>query len=185
MLHQRLEGHEAGRAAVFVDDQRFTDAAPLHGGEQIVGAQRLGDRERLARERAGRRSRVVLRRRFEQIGDVQHPDHVVEVVPVHRQEVVAAPPDLFDDRVARHVGGDGGELGPRHHHLAGREVGEVEHAVKHLLFPLLEDARLLAGGDEHLELLLGVDQRMPSGSFQAEQADDGAAGTVQQTDEGP
>ena len=50
--------------------------------------------------------------------------------------------------------GHGDELGARHHHLAGREIGEAEHAVEHLLLLLLEDAGLLARRHEHLQLFL-------------------------------
>jgi len=42
-LHQRLKSDQAGRAAVFVDDQSFADAKPSHRGKQVVGRQRLRD----------------------------------------------------------------------------------------------------------------------------------------------
>ena len=70
------------------------------------------------------------------------------------------------------VGSERRQLGARHHHLAGGEIGEAEHTVEHLLFLLLEDARLLAGRDEHLQLLFGVDHRAAVGAVEAERPDD-------------
>ena len=59
-------------------------------------------------------------------------------------------------------------------------VGEAEDAVEHLFFVLLEDARLLAGGHEHLQLCFRVHHGVAAGASQAEHVHDGAADAVQQ-----
>ena len=69
---------------------------------------------------------------------------------------MSAAGDLADERVARRRRRDRDDLGARHHHLSGREIGEAEDAVEHLLFVFLEDAGFLAGRHEHLELFFGV-----------------------------
>ena len=64
------------------------------------------------------------------------------------------------------------ELGARHHHLAGGEIGEAEDAVEHLLFLLLEHAGFLARRHQHLQLFFGVHHRVAAAAAQAEQVDD-------------
>ena len=112
---------------------------------------------------------------------MQHADDVVQVVAVDRQARVAAAArsaSMSSSRVAS--AGDGDQLGARHHHLAGRQIGEAEDAVEHLLLVLLEDARFLARGHQHLQLLFRVHHRVAAAAAQAEHADDGAARAVQQ-----
>jgi hypothetical protein len=116
---------------------------------------------------------------------VQHADDVVDVRTVHRQTRVPAARDLRDDVAQRRMGGDGDELGARHHHLPGGQIGEAEDAVEHLLLLLLEHAGFLARGHQHLQLFFGVHHRAVVGAFQAERGDDRVSGAVDEADERP
>ena len=126
------------------------------------------------------------RERPHEVGHVQHADDVVEVVAIDGQRGCAGRGrSASTSVVARRVGRDRDQLGARHHHLAGRQVGEAEHAVEHLLFVLLEHARFLARGHQHLQLFFRVHHRVAAAAVQAEHADDGPARAVQQPDERP
>ena len=61
--------------------------------------------------------------------------------------------------LGRHLDRDADHLGPRHHHVRGLLVGEVEHLVEHLALVLLD----LAVRRRHLEqhLQLGLRVRLP------------------------
>ena len=82
------------------------------------------------------------------------PDDVVELAAIDGQARVASAPDTIDDLAHRRVRPHRRHFRARHHHLGRGELGEVEHAVQHLLFFLFEHARLLARSHEHLQLFL-------------------------------
>ena len=114
---------------------------------------------------------------------MQHAHHVVEVVAIDGQARVAPARDLRDQVVECRLRRDRDELGARNHHLARGQVREAEHAVEHLLFLLLEDARLLAGGHQHLQLFFRVHHRAAVGAAEAEHLDHPLRGAVHQPDE--
>ena len=98
------------------------------------------------------------------------PIDVVQIAAVDRQARVAVRESTSTTIVARGASaGDGDDLGARHHHLAGGEIGEPEDAVEHLFLLLLEDARLLAGRHQHLQLFLRMHHRVAAGAAQPEQ----------------
>ena len=61
-------------------------------------------------------------------------------------------------------------LGARDHDLVRHDVGELEDPLDHLLFALFQKPALLAGGDEHLELVFRVDQTVLPLPVQPDQA---------------
>ena len=91
--------------------------------------------------------------------------------------------DEIDDLGDRRVGPDRRHLGSRHHHFRRGELGEMEHAMEHLLFVFLEHAGLLARRHEHLELFFRMNQSMTAGGLQPEHPDDRPAHGVQRADE--
>ena len=171
-LHQPFERHEAGRSSVLVDHDAFAHAALAHRRQQIVGRHRLRHRQRVARDLAGADVPAPGGKRLEDVDRVQDADHVVEIVTIDGKDGISAARDDLEQRLARRVGRNGDQLGARNHHLPGRQVGEVEDPVEHLLFALLEDARFLARGHQHLQLFFGVHERVSAGSAHAEQVDD-------------
>ena len=184
-FHERLEGDEPRRAAVLVDDQRFARAPPPHLAEQVVGAQRLGDREHLAGEPAGGHRVVARRQGFQHIVHVQHAEYIVEIAAVDRQARVAPLADLHDELAQRRLGGERDQLRARDHHLARGEIGEAEDAVEHLFLLLFEHARFLACRDQHLQLFFRMDHRTAVAAPHAQRLDDALRRSVDDPDERP
>ena len=116
---------------------------------------------------------------------MKNADDVVHVVLVDRQDAVTTTADLLEELMPRGVRRDSDEFGTWHHGLARRQIGEVEDAVEHLLFLFFEDAGLLAGRHQHLQLLFRVHEGMAAGSMNTNQVRDGASSGVQQTNKRP
>ena len=91
----------------------------------------------------------------EQVLCVEDADDVVDGVPVNRVTRVGSLGHLPEHLV--HGGRDGERrgLGARDHHVAGRDVAEIEHVADHLGLVVIERAGHLAFGDDELHLGLG------------------------------
>ena len=83
------------------------------------------------------------------------------------------------------VDAHGDELGPRHHYLSRRQIGEAEDAVQHLFFLLFEHAGFLAGRHEHLQLFFRVDAAAMAFAVHAETGHNRLRGRMQEVDERP
>ena len=128
---------------------------------------------------------VAAAERLHQLDDVQHADHVVEVLAVDRQPRRLAAADLRQQVAQPRVGVDGDQLGARNHHLAGGQIGEAEHAVQHLFFLLLEHPRFLARGHQHLQLFFRVDHPAVIAAAQPQHPHHALRRAVHQPDERP
>ena len=77
------------------------------------------------------------------------------------------------------------QLGSRHHHVMGSQVGQVERPLDSLLRRVAHHARFSARGHGKLQLLRGLDEGMAGGWFDSEQAHDGVPQAVEGRDREP
>ena len=144
----------------------------------------VGHGQRFAGERGGIDIGPPRRDRFQQIDDVQDADDVVQARRDRPARGVYPPREISSMSASRGIDRRHGDhLRPRHHHLPGRQIGEAEHAMEHLLLALFEHAGLLAGRHQHLQLFFRVHHRVAAAALQPERPDDRLAGAVQQADE--
>ena len=96
----------------------------------------------------------------ENVLHVQNAYDMVQVAIVQREATVPRLINYLHNFRERGIYGDRYKLGARQHHLASREISQVEHAPDHLLLFLFEQSGLPARTDEYLQFLGRVDVRM-------------------------
>ncbi len=152
-FHDVLQGHQARRAAVFVEQNGDVLLALPKAREQIIHPDGVGHEQRLAHQLAERRLPIGRQAHGRhQILHVQNADDVIEIIFVDgifvvmmlRREVAHFP----DRRV--HIQRD--HFGARHHHLMRRHLAKVEDGVDHLAFFRFEHAAFFTGVHQHLQL---------------------------------
>jgi hypothetical protein len=126
LLEHVLDRHEAGRAAVLVDDDRRLDLPALKLAQQLGNALRLRRERRRPHVRGHAIDVGAAVREQQQILHEDDADDVVEVVVEDRDARVALLAELgaqiADGRVVR----DGDQIGARRHDLAHQRVAEVD-----------------------------------------------------------
>ena len=120
-----------------------------------------------------------------QVLDVDVADGVVHVVLVDRVAGVVAHGHLLQRLRDGHLGGQGGHLGAGHHDVAHGVLAEGQGSAHDGLLHLVDVAPLLAGRDDHAELLLGVGQLGLRGRLDVDQSQQGGGGAVEQPDDRP
>src|SRR5262249_2070929 len=120
---------EAGRAAIFVDDDRDLGLLALELLEELGYALALGDDNRGAQERP-HRSCIVRRVEADEILDENEPDGVVEALVENRDSRVLLLPE------ARAEFPDGrrliqrNDVRPRRHDFADQRIAEIDDALE-------------------------------------------------------
>ena len=164
LLEQVLEGDEAGRAAVLVDDDGEVHLLLAHLPQQLGhplglgheprrsghGAdrdRRRGRRARPARGPSGRRRR---RRRR-------------SIVPVTGKRLKPLRMATSTTSEMRKSPAHGDHVGPGHHHLADDRVAELEERLDELALLGLDHLALDGEVGDGEELLLGEERARPSG----------------------
>ena len=154
-LDEVLERHDAGRAAVFVDDDSEVELACLHLAHERGDTFRLGDVVRRSAHLAHGAVLLAASNRADQVLGERDPDHVVEALVEHRDAAVAGLDGPFEHR--SDFGGvlDRDDVGPGHHHLSHDRVTELDDRVDER--PLVTFDRLVLRGDvgERQQLGLG------------------------------
>jgi hypothetical protein len=108
--------------------------------------------------------------RAEEVADVEDADDVVQRVAVHGVARVGRVDHRRERLLGRKLDREGDHLGPRHHHVVGFLVGEVEDLVEHLLLRLLDLLRLR---DDQADVLFRVHGQAGGRGLDAEQARNG------------
>ena len=118
LLEHVLDGHQAGGAAVLVDDDRHLHLPALHLLEQLGHALALGHEVRRPHQRRHRIGVAPPARQHQQVLDEDDADDVVEVVAVDRDARVLLLAEQRAQLAERRVGADRDDVGPRRHDLA-------------------------------------------------------------------
>ena len=171
LLEQVLERDDALHRAVLVDDDRHVlvlrrNSVRSAARSFVSGTMYAGRRIRV--EHDGRDAVVV--HRGEEVAHVEDADDVVERLAVDRVARVRRVDHRAQHVLGRHVDRDRHDLGPRHHHVRGLLVGEVEDLVEHLPLVVLEDARLRRSGNDQAEVRLTVRDHAGGRGVDAERA---------------
>ena len=189
-----LRGQVADDGFQHIDERHHAlDAAELIGHERGVPArffERLEQLDAVHRLRHDeRRRQEVFEAGLDADGRVRpqglhrhHAEHLVAVVLIDRKMRVAAGDDLAPVDLLGVVDVEENDLRPRRHDRGDGQLVEAEHALDHLLFGLVEDARLEALLNQDVHLLVrhggfaatceaeGLEQEVGDG---AEDFDDG------------
>src|SRR5215211_7406925 len=146
LLEQVLHGHDALGAAVLVDHNGQGLAFALEPTQGVQNPDRLGQGQRRP-NMVGHAAAGV-----DQVDQVGHPDHVVQVAPVDRRPAMGGRHQRPDRVLNWRVGGHGDHLATWHQHVAQDPLGEPQRAD--------QDGAVLGaeaglGGDQVADLLLG------------------------------
>ncbi len=149
LLEEVLDGHQAGRPAVLVEDDREVDLPPLELVEQVVHAHRLGHEDRRAQDRAkGRPLGGGTLEERQQVLGVQDPDDLVDRLLVDRDPAVALIDERVDRLLERRTRRQRDHRDARDHDLVDALVAELDDRLDHLLLLGLEDPLLATTLDE-------------------------------------
>ena len=154
LLQQILHGHQAGGAAVLVNDDGQVNLPALHIPEELVGAHRLGHKvgrpEQLP-HRLGLRPAGI----DEPLPGAEQADDVVGVLLIDREPGQAG--GLYGglDLLGRVVHPQHLHVGAVNHHVLGGHVVKLEDVLDHLFLAGLDGALLLADVHHHADALLG------------------------------
>ncbi len=154
LLHEVLEGGDAGGAAVLVDDDGHLVATAAQLPEQRVEGDGLRHPEGLRLDGADRHLGPSVARDRHRLLHVHEPDDVVDAVVARHREAgeAGAPRELEDVRRGRRARDDG-QPGPRRHHVGGGVAGEAERAGEQRRGVAVEHALHGAAAYERGELL--------------------------------
>src|SRR5215204_1584539 len=161
-LDDVFEGHEAGDAAVLVDDHGEMVRLELHLAEQCIGLHRVGHEHRRAHELAD--GEVVgverpLEPEAREIAEIQDAADVVGVTLDHGNARIPGLQEQGHGLPEVRGGVDRDHVGARHHHLADDGVVELEDRVDELAVALFEHVELGCLVDHAEQLLLAGDAR--------------------------
>src|SRR5581483_4686016 len=181
LLEDVRQRHDAGRPAELVDDDRETRALPPELREGLIEPERLRDERHAPHEIAGLRVGGAVD--ADEILHVDHADHVVQVLAIHREAREAGLARHGDEAAEIEVLRDGGDLRARDHHLPHDRVGEIERVADDDAFALLQHTLPRRSRDEHLELLVAVHVEVSS-RLRAHRTEHRGGAPVHQPDEG-
>ena len=153
-LRDVLDGDQASRAAVLVDDDRDVHPVALHLLEQVIGrlaVRHIRGRPHHILHRDGRPGRI-MGDPPRDVLEVEHPDDVVSVLTNHRDPRVARPQKQIQALTAGLVAIDDHHVGARNHHFPGDRVPEVDDAVDHPSLVGLDEFTVARDVDEGTQL---------------------------------
>ena len=163
LLEHVLERDDPLHVAVLVDDDRHVLVRAAELGQERRDVLRLRDDVRGPQDLLDLDvGHAALVHRVQEIAQVEDADDVLGRLPVDRVARVRRLQHRPQALLGRQVGGQRDDLGPRHHHVLGLLVGEVEDLVEHLLLLLLELALDRRALEQHLQLGLRVDRALGS-----------------------
>ena len=156
LLDQILHRHQAGGAAVLVDNDRHVVLVALHLVEEFIGLLAEGDE-------AGGTEQFLQFKLFwlaggdklEQILDMEDPEDVVEIPLVDRQAGEFLAGDRLQGGGQGGVVGQGDDFGTVDHQLGDFGVVELQDVVDHRLLGGADHPFFLAFVDHHADFLLG------------------------------
>ncbi len=154
LLDDVLEGHEAGGAAVLVDDDREVEAVALHLPQERGDPLGLGHEVRRTGQLGHRSLLVAVALGSHQVLGVDDADDVVDATSGHGQ-----PAEAVEEHDLHGVGhaelrGHRDHVRPRHHHLAHDRVAQLDHRLDELALLGLDDVLLDGEVRDGEELLL-------------------------------
>ncbi len=168
-LDDVLQGDDAGRAAVLVDDDGdgLLAAQPR---QQRAHGQRLGDQQGGLRDAADGGAQPVVGGHREGVLEVHHADDLVDPLPVDGEAGQAGGAGEVDDVLRGGGGLQRADLHARRHDVLGGQVGQRQGPYEEVGGVLLQGAGLgrvagqgdqLAGGAGGGQLLGGLDAQGP------------------------
>ncbi|OIQ69251.1 hypothetical protein GALL_491480 [mine drainage metagenome] len=125
-LDQILDRHQPVDPAIFIDHQRKMHPLQPHLRQQVQHRHLRRHHQRLAHDRL-QRERLRPADIGEHVLDVDHADHIVQLLPVHRQAGVSVVADQFDRLCQRHIRPHRHDIRARHHHVVGRCFPQPQH----------------------------------------------------------
>ena len=165
LLHHVLEGHDAGVAAVLVQDDGHLEPVAAQQGEQRVEPQAVGDDGRLDHDVLDAGGRALVDGQRDRVLDVDGADHGVLVVE-DREAGQAGLAGQLDDGAGPVPLLDGRGAHPRRHDLPGGAGAELDAALHELgglgvqgalVGGALHEGGELLGAAGRAELLLRLD----------------------------
>src|SRR6478735_4501265 len=175
LLEDVLDRHQAGGAAVLVDDDGDVLSHRLHLREQRVDGLGVGHEVRRAHHLvdALRELHVgCLEVAAHDVLEVGDADDVVEVLADDRHPGEAAAQEERERLAQVLVTLDVDDVGARHHHLTRDRVAELEHVVDHLPLARLDQRRRLRHVDQLAELGLRRERAFPEALARGERVAD-------------
>ena len=130
LLEQILDGHEAGRAAVLVHDDRNLRLLPLELLQELRHPLGLGHDDRRPDDRRDRPAHRPPRPSATRSLMNTKPGDVVEALLEDRKPRVFLLAEERPQFADRRLLGNGDDVGPRRHHLAHERVAEVHDALE-------------------------------------------------------
>ena len=125
-LDQVLDRHQPVDAAIFVDHQGEMDAAQTHLQQQVQHRGLRRDHQRLPQDRL--QPEALARTTVgDQILDVHHPDHVVELLAIDRQAGMVFPLHRRQRLVETDRHRHRHDVGARHHHVVRGGAAQAQH----------------------------------------------------------
>ncbi len=150
-------GNEAGKAAVFIQNQSQTLSVTLHLLEKLVDLLRLRDKIRSLDQRSDVDSVETASSRFlKHILDLDDSHDMIEVAFIYGHRTEPTVQQLFQT-CRRSIGDIHGEYGsPRGHDPERFGIVEVEYARDHVFACLVDQTGTMAGGKQRLDVILRI-----------------------------